>query len=113
MEEEAKPQPFTPRKAREAKLGLFPNFVIESFNEIIARKLWANKVSFSEEEILNLISSKSGCSHAEIKKNGWLNVEPIFRRKGWNIIFDISGYGIQPSFTFSKRKRSKKTKKDI
>lgn len=105
---EVKTSPISPSRARKEKANRLPNFVIEAFNELIVAKLWANKATFSEEEILNIISEKSGKSYSEIKKSNWLKVEPIYRRKGWVVVFDRSGLGNQPSFSFTKRKRSKK-----
>ena len=66
--------------------------MIEAFNELIARHLHGGTATVPQNEVIARIRSKLGVSRSAIFENGWLNVEPLFRRNGWEVRYDKPGY---------------------
>jgi len=87
---------------------LFPDAVIEAFNEAIAANYANGQSSFTVEKVVKLMISK-GLKEEEIRKEHWLDVEEVYRKAGWNVEEDHPGFNesYTATFTFTpKRKRS-------
>lgn len=111
-------KPITPEEISEAKLESMPDEVIEAFNELIIKGYDATtKTSkVKQNDVAELIVSKivDGSSkeylewtevRSKIFANGWLNVEDIYHKAGWNVSFDKAGYceTYDSFFEFKKR----------
>jgi hypothetical protein len=103
--------PITPKEAMEARCDSIPDVVIEVFNKHIAKNYKNGKSIVLQEDIVNelhklqLEERLDGTSHS-IFTSGWLDVEPIFRKFGWNVEYDKPAYceDYQAFFTFTERK---------
>lgn len=95
--------PVSPRDLAKKKLEVFPNEVIESFNELIARNSGDGLIIVDQDEVVELMVEK-GLDQNQIYKKGWLNVEDVYRQAGWRVEYDKPGYNetYSPHFIFSR-----------
>ena len=103
-------KPITPKEAKAQKPNSFPPEVIEAFNELIVQNLKGDYACIRQKEVLALIRKKMKKTSADkICEEGWLDVEDVYRKAGWEVIYDAPGYNesfYEPSFEFRiKNKR--------
>lgn len=98
-------KPISPSEVAELKQKVFPDFVIEAFNNCIARKFKGRTATIMQNEVLAEIIKL--CPHEidnhYIFKNSWLDVEDVYRKNGWKVTYDSPGYceSYEPSFEFT------------
>jgi len=101
--------PITPAQAKVEKQDAMPAEVFEAFNELIVQNLdplnCVSKVTLADA--VSLIMSKfraHGYSYTRqmLYDNHWLDVEPFYRKMGWEVIWDRAAYNesYPSSFTF-------------
>ncbi len=97
-------KPITPSQAEKLKSSSIPDAVIEAFNELIAEKLNGRHATVMQKEAVRRIKTKMKVTNDELFYNGWMDVEPIFRKAGWKVTYDKPAYNesYEPSFQFSK-----------
>jgi hypothetical protein len=99
-------EPISPDQVCAAKEKLLPPEVIEAFNELIAKRWNGSASTFSQNSVINLISTKLDLENREIIfKEHLLDVEDIYRAKGWRVTYDKPGYNETYPATFTFRKR--------
>ena len=102
-------KPISPTEVTAQKRTSIPDFVIECWNNAIAKKWTGNGcvVTIKQDDIENEIAAKlpPGVKRSDIYSNGWLDIEPIYRARGWKVIFDKPGYceSYDAYFQFSKK----------
>lgn len=90
--------PIRPKQAKERKNASIPDFVVESFNELIAEHLSGGYALIKQAEILHRICSKvselSGevITPQQVLDKGWTDIESLFRKAGWKVTYDKPGY---------------------
>jgi len=99
--------PIKPDEVVEKKLNTLPDFVISSFNELIATN-WNGKQSIVYQPVVLLLikqKMKLANNFQEFNYN-WLDVEPIYRKEGWKVSYDKPGYNENYSayFVFEKER---------
>ena len=91
----------TPSEARKAKAKakVIPEFVLETVNELIVKKLGKSIfVSFTQEELINALFSKKGIPSTDVSfriqifEEHWLDFEAIYEDAGWKVVYDGPGY---------------------
>ena len=108
--------PISPSDVIVKKKEILPDFVIEAFNEIIAKNYSGGSSKFKQEEIITLIISKmpkdgdtsNRSFRNEIFDNRWLDIEDIYRKSGWRVVYDSPAYDetYPATFTFTSALRS-------
>ncbi len=100
-------KPITPAEVVSLKASLFPDAVLEAFNELIAENFAGGVASFTEKKVVARIFKK-GISSSQAYANHWLDVEDIYRKNGWRVEYDKPGFneGYDATFTFSLKKKS-------
>lgn len=103
-------QPIKPSQVVKKKKDGIPDYVIESFNELIAKHFDGSSSTIKQDEVMSVILSKmpEGSKRQDVYDNNWLDVEDIFRAAGWQVTYDKPGYNesYPATFEFSpKRKR--------
>lgn len=85
----------SPAEAEKLKRERIPEFVIESFNELLISNYNPNGTVITQEDVIVEIMNRSpdDISRNEIFDNGWLDVEPLFKENGWNVEYDKPGLG--------------------
>lgn len=86
-----KVKPIKPSEAVKEKKAKFPDAVLEAFNELIAKNLVGCSSVVKQKDVMKLMVAK-GLSCKEIYENGYLNVEDVYRKAGWRVVYDKPGY---------------------
>jgi formate-dependent phosphoribosylglycinamide formyltransferase (GAR transformylase) len=98
-------EPIKPDDVVQAKKASFPSQVIEAFNEMIVAN-WNNRSSTVKQcDVANLIASKMGLETTDsIYANHWLDVEDVYQKAGWKVVYDKPAYceTYEATFTFSR-----------
>ena len=105
-------KPITPDEVVDKKAQQLPDFVIESFNELIAKHWNGQSACFKKEDVVRLIADKAttewGGIHNErvtrLYTERCLDVEDIYRAVGWVVKYDSPGCNetYPATFEFSK-----------
>jgi hypothetical protein len=109
-------KPLKPDEAVALKETQFPDEVIEAFNEMIAQRLKRGCAEFQLKEVKKLIIDKFVASgslgtkkrstiSSRICEQEWLDVEDIYRKEGWKVVYDSPGWDehYEPFFRFKKK----------
>lgn len=98
--------PITPQEAEESLAGNIPEEVLSVFNTLIAAGFSGgdSKSTIRQEDVIKVLVNQ-GFKRADIFYNGWLNVEPLYRKAGWKVEYDKPAFNesYPATFTFSKR----------
>jgi hypothetical protein len=103
-------KPITPEEVIKVKAESFPPLVLDAFNELIAKYFFNGKAEFTKNEIVQLIQSKMGLDRTDtIYDNHWLDVEDIYRKAGWGVVYDSPGYceTYEATYTFTAKRNNK------
>lgn len=85
-----------------------PDFIIETVNKLIIEKWDGDKAIILQDDIMNIVSSNDADdgkpSRREIFDKGWLDFEPLYREKGWDVEYDKPAYNefYKARFIFKK-----------
>lgn len=98
-------QPLKPEEVTELKEKTIPDVVFETFNELIVQNICNGYSTFKQKDVVALLV-KRGLNREEIFAKGWLDIEDIYRKVGWTVVFDQPGYNesYDATFKFSFRK---------
>ena len=85
-------------EAIEAKKLFIPDFVFESFNELIIKNLKQNGKQYyakiTQEEAISLILSKHDALNRDlIFSYGYLDIESFYTELGWSVEYDKPSIG--------------------
>lgn len=101
-------KPISPNEVAAAKQATLPDFVIQAFNECIAAGWNVDDAAsvFSQDDVVRLIILYGGehiHDRQEIFDKRWLDVEDVYRQRGWQVKYDKPGYneGYPATFTFT------------
>lgn len=100
-------KPISPNDVEGKKLEGIPDQVIEAFNELIAKNWRSTEAVIKQRDVVKLILEKLNIESGQIYDNGWLDVEPVYRKAGWNVEYDKPAYceSYEPTFTFRKKRK--------
>lgn len=101
-------KPITPDEVQNAKNTNIPDYVIDSFNKLIASRWNGYSATINQIDVINHIIANcyGNITKREIYDNKYLDVESIFESVGWKVEYDKPGYceTYEPNFKFTKRK---------
>ena len=89
----AKVKPITPREVGARHAETLPGEVVEAFNELIAANWKGDSATVLLKEAAALIAAKAAVSEKLVYSRGWLDVEELFRKAGWEVEYDKAGHG--------------------
>ena len=95
----------TPNEVGEAKENAFGAQVMEVWNAIIASKFTNGRAVVRQNEVIDALQVATGKSRNDIFDKGWLNIEEVYRSKGWSVHYDKPAYyeTHEPKFTFTPK----------
>lgn len=98
-------EPIRSENIAEAKEKYFPDVVINTWNEIIAKKYSGGYAKILQDEIAALLVERLGMSRNEVFNNNFLDIEDLYRSYGWKVDYDKPGFNesYPASFTFRKK----------
>ena len=94
-------EPISPKDVLGLKEKVIPFEVIEAFNEMIASKFDGRQSRFVQKDVVKLILKKfdeygnkdaGRVGNKRVFDNDWLDVEPLYEKRGWNVEYDKPGY---------------------
>lgn len=109
--EKSKGQGITPNEVLELKEGQIPDEVFAAFDELIAKDFNQGYATVMQNEVVLLALKKlKVAGHRKMTRqmifdNHWLDVEAIYRKRGWKVEYDKPAYNetYEASFKFSKK----------
>jgi len=81
----------SPREVVKYRKESIPNVVLEAFNALIKEKFNVYSAVVFQDDIVEILEEK-GFARNDIYDRHWLDVEDIYREKGWNVKYDKPGY---------------------
>lgn len=96
--------PITPHEAAQARESTIPDVVFEVFNAILSTRFaGSGSVTIRQKEVTEALTAK-GLDLAEVFAKGWLDVEPLYEKAGWRVVYDKPGYceTYEPSWEFTR-----------
>src|SRR5882724_6494617 len=106
-------EPLSPDDVIIQKQSIIPDVVIDCFNELIAQHYGGGSSTFKQTEVADLICQRMRQGNHDfsdriIYDKHWLDVESIYREKGWIVEYDKPGFNESYDATFTiKRRRVK------
>jgi hypothetical protein len=99
--------PITPDEALKIlHIGYIPEVVFEIFNALLFARYSEEhaEVVITQEEVLVALNDK-GYSRADVYKKKWLDVEPLYEKAGWNVVYDKPAYceSYTPFWKFTRK----------
>lgn len=98
-------KPIRPDEVADQKKKYIPEGVLESFNEAISKNYSNGWATVLQDEVIDIITQKTGYSRTFIFENKWLDVEDIYRAEGWKVTYDKPGYNESYKASFEFRKK--------
>jgi hypothetical protein len=102
-------KPISPKEVQSVKDTTIPDEIIEVFNALIIKNWNGHAAHFTQDEAMDeslktLKVNGKDITRSMIFEYRWLDVEPMFRKQGWNVKFDKPAYNetYDANFTFSK-----------
>ena len=104
-------QPIRPDEAAARQQATIPDFVIEAFNACITAAYANGMATVYQDDVIAAIlrtmqSDDDSANRARILRERWLDVEDLYRAKGWSVSSDKPGYNetYRAHFTFRRRR---------
>ena len=87
MDEKVKP--ISPQEV----VNEIPSFIIAAVNKLIQEKWDGRRAMISQNAIINAVLKNSNCpSRQAIFENNWLNIESLYRDRGWKVEYKKPAY---------------------
>ena len=99
-----KVRPIKPEEVVKAKKTNFPDAVFEAFNEMITENYAGRVATFKQDDVVKLMVQK-GLGRNDIFKKGWLDIEDVYDKAGWEVDYDRPGWNETYDTTFTFRDR--------
>ena len=79
-----------------------PDFVLDEWNKMIAKKFTAGRACVLQNEIIAaLLPHTQHGDRKEVFDGHWLDIQEIYRDQGWSVVYDKPGYGYNESYEAS------------
>ena len=99
-------KPITPSEVASRKAQILPAFVLDAFNEVIAKHWNGRSSTFEQDEVVaELLAKDLTATRDDVFNNHWLDVEPCYREAGWTVSYDRPGFNESYSATFTFRRK--------
>jgi hypothetical protein len=98
-------EPIKPNEVSDIRDSLIPDEVITVFNELILDRWNGSYAQFTVTDAANMVAKVLGIESNEIYSRHLLDVEEIFRKVGWVVLYDRPGYNedYPATFKFSRK----------
>ena len=88
-------KPITIEEVEKEFVNNIPDIIIKTVNKLIVKN-WnpiEHKAIVEQNEILDEIVLYDGnLTHDKVFTNHWLDIEPIYRKIGWNVVYNKPPY---------------------
>lgn len=99
-------KPIKPGEVANKKKLDIPDAAFEAFNELIAENYDGRTAVVLTKDVVARMTAK-GLNRDEIFKKGWLDIEDIYDKAGWQVDYDRPGWdeNYDEHFTFTDRRK--------
>ena len=96
--------PIKPKEVQDKKLASIPEEVYEAFNELIVDNWDGKSASVSQKSASVLVARALDITEQDVYLRHLLDVEDVYRKAGWKVVYDKPGYNedYEAFFVFSK-----------
>jgi hypothetical protein len=99
-------KPITPDEAEAVQVRRIPDFVIESFNELIKQNYDSGNAEFSHHDVVALVQTKDRVTPlGQMEHEGWFEAKDLFERSGWRV---TTSYSLSGRMTWHFYKKTSK-----
>ncbi len=100
-------RPVSPGEVEARKVACLPDGVIEAFNELIVERFSEGTAVVGQDAAVSRIVEKLGVERQAVFERGWLEIEGVYRKAGWHVLYDKPGYNetYPATYTFSRKPR--------
>jgi hypothetical protein len=99
--------PIKPEEVARNKAAQIPEAVFKVFNALILEKIGSGHVATFPQSDVEKRLKEAGINISEAYDKGWLDVEGVYRKVGWKVVYDKPGYNESGPATFTFTKPSK------
>jgi len=92
--------PIRPEDVEPLKEKNIPEWVFEFFNKAIADKWNGTQSIVTQSDIVRDMVASGKCSRNDIFEHGYLDVESIYRKAGWKVVYNKPQYWEDHPVTF-------------
>jgi hypothetical protein len=85
-------KPIKPSEVVSRKMETLPPEVITVFNNLIAKNWNGSEAVVKQTDAADAIASALGIERQVVFDNHYLDVEHIYQKEGWRVIYDKPGY---------------------
>jgi hypothetical protein len=87
-------KPITREEANQRRLeseSYIPSAVIEIFNrELTIQSGTSGTIRIEQDNIVSQVARRLGVQRYEIFENHWLDIEEIYRKAGWDVVYNYN-----------------------
>lgn len=96
--------PISPSEITDRKIATFPDIVIKIWNDAIASAWNGKTAKILQTEITDRLASALDATRSDIFLLGYLDIEDMYRKVGWEVIYDKAAFceSYESYFTFSR-----------
>lgn len=98
-------KPISPSEVVKRREASLPDGVIKAFNDLIAKHWNGYSANFTLDAAAKAVAHEMGCTTQHCFAEHWLDVENVFAKHGWVVVFDKPGYceSYAANYTFRKK----------
>jgi hypothetical protein len=99
------PGPITPDEVQPRKNETIPEEVFEVFNALIVENWDGRSARITQDEAVSRVSKALGISRSTAFSRKLLDIEDVYRKAGWKVVYDKPAYNedYEAFFVFSKK----------
>ena len=100
-------KPLAPSEVTAAQVELFPDFVIETWNTVIAKNWSGTESRILQDDIMRelIAASPMLITRGDVFARHWLDIEDVYRAEGWVVEYNNPAYNEDyPSYVVFKKK---------
>ena len=97
----------TPITPDQVQLPDIPDEVVEIWNSLVKEAWNGCRAYISQPDAVAAISNKLGITKQQTFDRHLLDIEPLYEKAGWKVVYDKPGYceDYEASFTFTKKSK--------
>lgn len=102
---------YTPEDVMNKCNEMIPDFVITAFNDLLTENYADKGTVIKQDDAIRRIlqySMDDELTREIIFKKRWLDIEPLYRRKGWKVDYEKPAFDerFEPYFIFKPKKKN-------
>ena len=102
---------YSPEDVLKKRVETIPDFVITAFNDLLTENYADEGTVIKQDDAISRIlqyNKDDELTREIIFKKRWLDIEPLYRRKGWKVDYEKPAFDerFEPYFIFKPKKKN-------